>query len=271
MSLQARRFENAVVVVTGAAGGIGRAIAERFGAAGAIVVGIDVDAEGLAALEPSLGKSASQGMVRSCDITSLDECTAVTREILERFGRIDVLVNNAGVVHRSGFRDTDVRVFRQVMDVNYFGSLHVTKAMLEPLLARRGLVIVVSSVAGVAPLYGRSGYSASKHALHGLFESLRAELADAGLEVLMVCPSFTRSRFEQRAMDEHGDRVTRGRSRVGSEAAPEEVARAIFDAACAHRRLLVLSLVGKLSYVLSRFAPELYERLMVQKLKGELA
>jgi short-subunit dehydrogenase len=189
---------------------------------------------------------------------------------VERFGGVDVLINNAGLVHRSAFRDTDVDVFRRVMEVNYFGSLNVTKAMLDSLVARRGLIIVVSSIAGLSPLYGRSGYSASKHALHGLFESLRSELEGSGVEVLMVCPSFTRTAFEQRALDARGGRVRRGRSKLGSEATPEFVAESVYRAALRHRRLLVLSPVGKLSIWLSHLAPGLHTRLMARTLRDEL-
>ncbi len=263
-----RNFKGSVVVITGAAGGIGRAIAQRFSKAGACIVALDVDAAGLEQTAGLLSPAAV--LTQRCDITSLDDCELAARSALERFGRVDVLVNNAGVVHRSAFRDTSVEVFRRVMEVNYFGSLQVTKALIEPLVASQGLVIVVSSVAGVAPLYGRSGYSASKHALHGLFESLRSELGGEGVDVLMVCPSFTRSAFEQRAFDGIGGRVTRGRSRVGVEASPDDVAGAIFDAARRRRRLLVHTPVGKLAFVLSRVAPRIYERLMVKKLESEL-
>ncbi len=263
-----RSFEDRVVMITGAAGGIGRAIAQRFARAGARIVALDVDAPGLDETQRALTGREVLGL--RCDITRAEDCEAAARAALARFGQIDVLVNNAGIVHRSAFRDTSVEVFRRVMEVNFFGALQMTKAVLEPLIARRGLVIVVSSVAGVAPLYGRSGYSASKHALHGLFESLRAELAGTGLEVLMVCPSFTRSAFEQRALDASGGRVTRGRSRVGTEATPEAVANAIFDAARHRQRLLVHTPVGKLAFALSRLAPGVYERLMVKKLSGEL-
>ena len=263
-----RTFEDSVVVITGAAGGIGRAIARRFARAGARIVALDVDAEGLVETERALTGHSVVSL--RCDITRTEDCEHAVREAIARFGQIDVLVNNAGIVHRSAFRDTALDVFRRVMEVNFFGSLQMTKAALEALIARQGLVIVVSSVAGVAPLYGRSGYSASKHALHGLFESLRAELAGSGLEVLMVCPTFTRSAFEQRALDADGGRVTRGRSRVGTEASPDDVARAIFDAARRRQRLLVHTPVGKLAFALSRLAPGVYEKLMVKKLASEL-
>lgn len=258
-----KSFSDKVVVVTGGAGGIGRALCRRFLRAGAHVAALDLDAEALSEIE-------SEGVLAlRCNVTNAEDCERAAGAVRERWGGIDVLINNAGLVHRSSFRDTDVSVFRRVMEVNYFGSLNVTKAALESLIARRGLIIVTSSIAGLVPLYGRSGYSASKHALHGLFETLRSEL-EPDVGVLMVCPSFTQSGFEQRALDAHGGRVTRGRSRVGGEATPESVADAVFDAAANNRRLLVLSPVGKLAVWLSRVAPALYQRNMVRKLANEL-
>jgi len=265
-----RSFDGSVVVVTGAAGGIGRAIAERFAAEGARIVALDLNEEALASLARDFERRGTEVLTLRCDITNPEGCTTAAGQILERFGHVDVLVNNAGVVHRSGFVETDVSVFRRVMEVNFFGSLNVTKALLEPLVARRGLIIVISSIAGLSPLYGRSGYSASKHALHGLFESLRGELRDSGVDVLMVCPSFTRTDFEQRALGAQGERVARGRTRVGDEATPEDVAEAIHDAARRRLPLLVLSPVGKLAVWLSRFAPGVYDRMMRKRLKPEL-
>lgn len=265
-----RSFDGRVVVVTGAAGGIGRAIAERFARERARLALLDVDEVGLTTSKELLLGKGVEVLALACDITRPEDCERAAQRILERFGCVDVLVNNAGVVHRSSFRDTDVDVFRRVMEVNYFGSLSVTKALLEPLIAAQGLIIVVSSIAGLSPLYGRSGYSASKHALHGLFESLRAELAEARVDVLMVCPSFTRTPFEQRALGARGERVEHGRSRVGTEASPDDVADAVVRAARRGQRLLVLSPVGKLAVWLSRLAPALYERSMVKALREEL-
>lgn len=265
-----RRFADSVVVITGAAGGIGRALGEAFAARGARVAALDVDAEGLAELERNPGAAAGRLLCVRCDLTLPADCEAAAERIRAEFGRVDVLVNNAGVVHRSSFRTTELAVFRRVMEVNYFGSLQITKALLEPLIEARGLVVVISSIAGLAPLYGRSGYSASKHALHGLFESMRSELADQGVGVLVVCPSFTRSEFERRALGAHGERVARGRSKLGSEASPELVAEAVVRAAERGQRRLVFSPVGKLSVWLSRFAPGLHARLMANRLASEL-
>jgi NAD(P)-dependent dehydrogenase (short-subunit alcohol dehydrogenase family) len=269
--MKPRSFQEKVVVVTGAGGGIGRAIAERFARDGARLALLDIDPGGLGETRELLERSGTELIALTVDITRPEECQAAAAAIGERFGSVDVLVNNAGIVHRSSFKETKLDVFRRVMEVNYFGSLAMTKALLDPLVAQRGVIIVISSIAGLSPLYGRSGYAASKHALHGLFESLRAELAEDGVDVLMVCPSFTRTPFEQRAMGPGGERVTRGRSRVGQEAAPEDVADAIFEAASRRQRLLVLSPVGKLAVWLARLAPAVYQRSMVRALSDELA
>jgi len=263
-----RRFDGEVVAITSGAGGIGRALAERFGRAGARVALLDINPGALDAARTDLADAGVEVITERCDVTDPDDCRRAMGEITERLGDIGVLINNAGAVHRSGFVDTDIAVYRRVMDVNFFGALHCTKAALPGLLKRRGLIIVTSSIAGLAPLYGRTGYAASKHALHGLFESARSELAPAGVEVMMVCPSFTASGFEQAALGADGKPAGTSRSLVGKLATPESVADAVYRGAVARRRILVLTGVGKIAYFLSRLAPATYERLMLKNLRG---
>ncbi len=258
-----------VVVITGGAGAIGRALARRWIIAGAYVALLDFEPESLARAEAELAGLGGELIAVDADVTDYDACQRAMKTVVDRFGRIDIVVNNAGTVHRSAFKDTDLRVFRRVMEVNFTGSLNVTRAALPQLLQTRGMIVVISSIAGVAPLYGRSGYAASKHALHGLFESARCELAEDGVDVLMVCPSFTRSSFEQRAMGADGNAAGTPRSMTGTLAEPEEVADAIVAAADSGRELLVLTRLGVLSYYLSRLAPGWYRRAMVRRLKGD--
>jgi UDP-glucose 4-epimerase len=258
-----------VVVITGGAGGIGRALAHRWSVAGARIALLDLDAVALDEAATLLRSSGASVLALALDVTDFDACVKAMQDVVHAFGRIDVLVNNAGAVHRSAFRDTEIDVYRKVMDVNFLGSLHCTKAALSQLLANRGMIVVTSSIAGVAPLYGRTGYAASKHALHGLFESVRSELADDGLRVLMVCPSFTRSPFEQHAMGADGAPAGTRRSMTGRLAEPEEVADKVVAAASRNRELLVLSTAGKLAYYLSRLAPRFYRRAMVRRLRSD--
>lgn len=255
------------VLITGAAGGIGRAMARRFfERTRANLVLLDFEPAPLAEAESDLRAAGADVLAIECDVTDYDSVKAATEAAMERFGRIDVVIANAGTVHRSSFRETDIAVYRKVMEVNYFGALYTAKAALEPLVASGGTIVVTSSIAGVAPLWGRTGYAASKHALHGLFESARTELADEGVGVLIVCPTFTRSAFEQRAMGADGDKVGTKRSMTGKIAEPEEVADQVIDGIAAGKKLLVLSGTGKLAYYLSRLAPGYYARAMVDRL-----
>lgn len=265
-----RELARRVVLITGGAGGIGRALARAFGRAGARIAILDLSSSPLDEARAELLDAGVEVLSLACDITDRTQVDEALDQVRSRLGPVDVLINNAGIVHRSAFAETDVAVFRRVMEVNLFGALHCTQACLPDLLARRGLVIAISSIAGLAPLYGRSGYSASKHAMHGLFESFGAEVADDGVGVLMVCPSFVESGFEASTLGGDGQRIKRPRSKVGTLGDPDEVAAHVVEAAIKGRRRLVLTPVGKTSAVLSRLAPGLYERLMIRSLRTEL-
>ena len=264
---RARSFST--VAITGGAGGLGVALAAAFGREGAHVALLDIDPD-VHERAAELRQTGVPALGIECDITQPDRCQTALQAVRNRFGPIDVLVNNAGLTHRSGFRETDMTVYRRVMDVNYFGALHCTKAALEDLELRRGLIITISSVAGLAPLLGRTGYAASKHALHGLFASLRSELAPAGVGVLLVCPGFTATDFRFRALGGDGAVTDHPQSSVGRMATPEEVAAAIVKGARRNRRLLVLSPAGRLARWMWFLAPGLYERMMSRTLRSEL-
>ena len=268
--MRKREFGGRTVVVTGGAGGIGRALAHAFGDEGARVALVDLPSSPLDEAAEQLRQAGVDALAFPCDITDPDQVSATMDRVRDGFGPIDVLINNAGVTHRSAFAETRPEVFRRVMEVNLFGALHCTQACVDDLIAQRGMIITVSSIAGMAPLYGRTGYSASKHALHGLFESIGAELADDGVHVLMVCPSFVESGLEASTIGADGERIDRPRSKVGQLRQPDQVAAAVVKAARSGRRRLVLTPVGKTSALLSFVAPGLYERLMVRNLRSEL-
>ncbi|MGB8222834.1 MAG: SDR family oxidoreductase [Polyangiales bacterium] len=265
-----REFRDRTVVITGGAGSIGRALGRSFGFAGAKIALLDLPSSPLNDARVELQKLGIETLAVPCDITDLERVQSTMKAVREAFGSIDVLINNAGIVHRSAFADTRPEVFRRVMEVNFFGALHCTKACMADLVDSRGLIIAVSSIAGLAPLYGRSGYAASKHAMHGLFESLGAEVAGEGVGVLMVCPSFVESGLEASTLGGDGQRISRPRSKVGRLGSPNDVAAHVLKAARDGRRRLVLTPVGKTSAVLSRLAPGLYERLMIRSLRSEL-
>ena len=195
---------NLVVVITGAAGGIGAALARRFAREGARLALLDRERAPLESLAAALAEQGTTARALPCDITDADQCEAAMREVESIFGGIDVLVNNAGITHVGRVDETRTEVLRRVMEVNFFGAVHCTKAALPSLVERRGRIVVLSSVAGFAPLATRAGYAASKHALHGFFDSLRSEYRDEGLEVMLVCPSFVDTAIGDRALAPDG-------------------------------------------------------------------
>ncbi len=256
-------FERKVVLVTGGCAGIGRALVLRMAQAGARLVIFDLDRAALDSLVQHLRdhhNCEALGLV--CDVADPAAVERAMTLVLERFGGLDVLVNNAGITHRSRFIDTDLAVFQRIMAVNYFGALHCTHAALPSLLARRGQIIVLSSLSGFAPLLYRSAYSASKHALHGLFETLRAEHAGSGLGVMLVCPGFTATDLRKNALVGDGSVQAQPTLALGKVASPQDVAEAIFRAALRRQRLLVLSNVDWRARLLARIFPALFERLL---------
>lgn len=265
-----RSFDRAVVVISGAGGGLGRALALRFARAGARVVGLDRDAAAVATLGAELEQSGHEAMALACDVTDREACRAAVEAAQERFGRIDVVINNAGLSHRSPFADTDIAVLRRVIDVNLFGAIHLTQPALPALKQSRGLVVAISSVAGYTPLIARTGYAASKHALHGLFESLRTEVVDDGIDVLLVCPSFIATRIDRNALGATGGAAAHAQVVVGQPLDARDVAEQILAACERSRRLLLIGRTARAAWWLSRFAPALYERIMARRLRAEM-
>ena len=263
-------FSSRVVAVTGGASGIGAALCRAFGTAGARIAVIDMDVGAIDALIIELTSGGVDAIGLRCDVADRDQCESSIGAVIGRFGGIDILVNNAGITQRGAFAATDVAVIRRVMEVNFFGSLYCAKAALGSLIERKGMIIVTSSHAGYGPLLGRTGYSASKHALHGLFESLRSEVRPLGVHVMMVCPGFTKTSLQTRALGPDGSVTTHPQSTVGAQDDPEHVARAVVRGARLRKSIIILTPVGKMTYLLCRLAPTLYERVMAKKLRSEI-
>ena len=265
-----RSFDGATVVVSGAGNGLGRALAFRFARGGASIVALDRDSGAVAAVVDELAQGGVDALACACDVTDASACQSDIAATAARFGRIDVLVNNAGISHRSPFAATETAVLRRVVEVNLFGAINLTRPALPALQQARGLIVAISSVAGFTPLIARTGYSASKHALHGFFESLRTELASDGVNVMMVCPSFIATGIEKNALGPGGGAATHAQVVFGRRLQPDDVADRVFRGAERSRRLLLIGRTARTAWWVSRLAPSLYERIMARKLQGEM-
>lgn len=260
------------VLITGAAGGLGRAICIKLASHGAKILAADIDEKALNDLE-GLGLD-----VETCclDLTDEDAC-------LKMFANrpIDILINNAGITHFSRFEDTSVETIKRVMAINFFAAVNVTKAVLPALQKSKGTIIALSSIAGFSPLLGRSGYSASKHAMQGFFTSLRSEVAEQGVRVMIICPSFIATQETVRT-NEKGEaentfdsdmggsaRPGSASQTVGQPLTPEFVAEKIYRGLQRDQDFLVLGRIGKLSYWINKFSQRLFAKLMTRKMKSE--
>jgi NAD(P)-dependent dehydrogenase (short-subunit alcohol dehydrogenase family) len=263
-------FRDKVVVVTGAASGIGGAICRKFADEGAIIGLMDSDEKSLKAMEHTLKESGAEIFAVECDVSSEDECDYAIKVFIMKYGGIDVLVNNAGITQRGAFTETLSSVYKKVMEINFFGSLYCAKAAIESIVERKGMIIVIESVAGVTPLLGRSGYCASKHALHGLFTTIRSEIRNAGAHVMIVCPGFVKTNLQTRALGADGSVTKHPQSTIGKQTTPEAVANEIYNAALKRKNMVVLTFMGKLGYWVSRVAPVFYEKMMARQFRSEL-
>ena len=264
-----REFRGRAILITGAAGGLGTALCRRYAAAGARIAALDLDAARLDALVAGLRDNGTEALAVPCDVTDADACKAAVEMATAYFGALDGLINNAGISARSLLQDTEPAVIRRIMEVNFFGAVNLTHAALASIVASKGFLVVISSVAGFSPLTGRTAYAASKHALHGFFDSLRSEVEGAGVGVTLVCPSFIRTGIGTAATDGSGMPVSSPRITYGGESSPEEVAECVFDAVASGRKLLLPDATARKAWWLSRLVPGLYARIMKQRMGAE--
>ncbi|MTI14694.1 SDR family oxidoreductase [Sansalvadorimonas verongulae] len=264
-------FRHKTVVITGACGGIGRALALRFGEGGARIALLDINSEQLAAFGEHLASRHIQAESYHCDVSNAEQVQRCFQHIIEDMGSVDVLINNAGITHHSCFADTDASVFRKTMDVNYFGALHCTQSALKSLIECEGQIITMSSMSGFAPLWYRSAYSASKHALHGLFDCLRVELREKGVHVMLVCPGYTATDIHKNALQADGAITSNPLEMTGKATIPKDVADEVYLAACKRKRLLVVSNVDWRARLFARLLPSFFERYLAHRVTGTVS
>jgi short-subunit dehydrogenase len=252
-------FQDKVVVITGGSDGIGKALIEGLIPQGAKVATCGRNHDKLYKLQLEYASVLLHAV--ACDVSDEDDCRRFIESTIETFGRIDILINNAGISMRALFADCDTKVTRKVMEINFLGAVYCTKYALPSILENKGAIVGVSSTAGYRGLPGRSAYSASKFALQGWLESLRTELLHSGVNVMWVCPGFTASNIRMAALDPHGEARGETVLNEGSLMTAEECARHILKAIERRRRTLILTLLGKVTVLLNKMAPSLADRL----------
>ena len=252
-------FKDKVVVVTGGTDGIGKALVDALLREGARVATCGRNHDKLYRLQSEYPSAFLHTML--ADVSSENDCRRLMESTVRVFGGIDILVNNAGMSMRALLRETSLDTIRTIMEINFWGSVYCTRHALDAIIARKGTIVGVSSIAGYRGLPGRSGYSASKFALQGWLESIRTELMDEGVHVMWVCPGFTTSNIRVVALDKdaksHGETPMDEGKMMSADEAAERILRAIRK----KKRTLVMTFTGKRTVFLQKFFPGLADKL----------
>jgi len=260
---------NQVVIITGAASGLGWAMAREFLKAGDFVLLSDRDEKLLLQRMTELNHQPKASCC-VCDVTLSEDRQRLLRDAEKRFGRLDVLINNAGITHRSAAANTAQAVLERVMMVDWQAPVALALAALPLLKKSRGQIINIGSMAGWMPVPGRAAYCAAKAALAQFFEVLRMEIEADGVHVLMVYPSFLDTPIEQNALGHDGAAAEHARSTVGNVRTPEWMANIIFKASLERRQRIFPDALSAFASLLWRLWPGLYMRLIKRKFATEL-
>jgi len=261
-------YTGKVIVLTGASQGIGKALALALSAQKPKLVLAARDEAALREVEASCRALGAITLIVPTDVTDEARCRDLIRRTLKAHGGLDVLIHNAGGGMNARFDEmTDVSVFEKLMRLNYLGPVYLTHEALPHLKKSRGQIVVVSSVAGLTGVPLRTAYAGSKHAVFGLFESLRIELAEHGVSVTMIAPDFVQSEIHKRAYGPDGKPV--GDSTIAERVAmpADECAALIVGAMERRQRLLVTSLRGKLGRFVRLLAPRLIDRIAYRAIR----
>jgi len=263
------KFVDKVIIITGASSGIGKACAFEFAANGAKVVLAARRINELNKIENEIKMQGGEAFSVKTDVKNIGDCKNLIYKTIEKHRKIDVLINNAGISMRAIFEDLDLSVIKELMDTNFYGAVYCTKFALPFLLKQKGTVIGISSISGLTPLPGRTGYSASKHAMVGFLNTLRLENIKKGLNVLVVHPGFTSSNIRNVALNKLGmPQKESPRNEEGMMTA-ERVAQIIAKATLKRERDLILTQQGKLVVWLHKNFPGITDRIILYEISKE--
>ena len=262
-------MQQKVVLITGASSGIGRALAFAFGREGASIVICARKTDALNVVSRELQQAGIDNLAITADVSIEADVKTLIDQAVAHYGRLDILINNAGITMRSLVIDADPEVFRTVMDINFMGTVYATHYALPHILKAKGSVVGISSIAGYRGLPVRAGYSASKFAMNGFLEALRTEMLYSGVHVLTACPGFTTSNIRVAALDASGQAAGESVRDESDMMSADECAQHILNAVKRRKRELILTMQGKLTVFLNKWLPSLTDRLVYNTLAKE--
>lgn len=254
-------LQNKVAWITGASSGIGEALAYALSAQGARLVLSARRAEELARVQQHC-TNPDQHRLLPLDLAKVD-AVAATQQVLDHFGQIDLVLHCGGVSQRATVAESSMDVQRRIMEINYFGAIALTNAVLPAMLARKsGHFVVISSLAGKISTARRSAYAASKHALHGFFDALRSEVYEDGIRVTIICPGYVKTNLSLYALTGDGGMHGQLDPTQARGMTPEKLAARILQAIERGEEEVLIGGKELLAVYLKRFLPGLYSRMI---------
>jgi short-subunit dehydrogenase len=258
-----------VIIITGATSGIGKALAYECASRGAWPTLSARNMEKLMEVSEDLLRTGIRVLPVKADVSVEEDCRELIRKTVEEYGRIDVLISNAGISMRALFAEVDLNVLRKLMDTNFWGTVYCSKFALPYLLESKGSLVGISSIAGFKGLPGRTGYSSSKFAIQGLLEVIRIENRKKGLHVLIAAPGFTASNIRNVALSKDGSQQGETPLDESKLMPAETVARKIADAIEKRKRTLILTTQGKMTVLLNKFLPSFMDKMVYNHMAKE--
>ncbi len=262
-------FSGKIVIVTGASSGIGKAIAIEFASQGANLVLAARNTIKLRETERQIKTIGADYLSIATDVRQLEDCEHLIKQTLHRYGKIDILINNAGISMRANFADLDLKVLEELMQTNFWGTVYCTKAAIPHILRQKGSIIGISSITGLTPLPGRTGYAASKHAMDGFLNTLRVENMNTGLHVMVVHPGFTSSNIRNTALNAQGNAQGNTPRDERKMMSAEELAKIIAKTTRQRRHNLVLTPEGRAIVWFYKRFPAFTERVIYWQMSKE--
>jgi len=259
-------FQNKVIWITGASSGIGRALALELSNLDALLI---LSARNEAALESvkKKCKNPSNVIVLPLDLEVHSSFNKITTTAIQLFGRIDILVNNGGISQRSLASETNISVDKKIMEVNYTGTVALTKTILPHFIENnKGQFVITTSMVGLIGTPLRSSYAASKHALHGFFDSLRAEVYDNNIEVTLICPGFVSTNISMNALTGDGTSQQKMDTATANGISPKRFAKLMAKAIYNKKEeVYIAGFKEKLGVYVKRWFPRVFS-VMIRKL-----
>lgn len=248
-------MKDKVVIITGGSSGIGKALAIEFAKLGSKVVITGRNEERLNEVGQELDALNASNLCLKLDVAKEADNQQLVKETIHAFGKIDILINNAGISMRALFEEIQLDVFERVMNINFNGTLYATKYCLPHILESKGSIVGISSINGYRGTPARTAYTASKYAMNGFFEALRTEVMHRGVHVLVACPGFTGTNIRNAALTADGTSQGESPRDEGKMMTAQEVALGIIKAIRKRKRDVVFTRQGKLAVFLNKWMP----------------